>query len=209
MLNLIFKDIYFNLKQFFIGILAAMGFSLIILDGEKYSTAAMLMIPSLLFTSIIGRVCSAEDKRSVYSFLGALPIKKSYIVISKYIESYIIMIMAYIILAVMNFILGFFIDSQYDLTSSIVLIVFSIVIIYNSVYLFLNFKFGNAQAQQTVYVLVVLYVLIFVGYKYIKNELGASVILSDTILGWGCIILSVLISVMLCALGVKAYANRE
>lgn len=209
MLNLIYKDIYFNLKQVLIGVLASIGFSLIILDGEKYSLVPMLMVPALLFSSMIGKVCSAEDKRSVYNYLRSLPIKKSYIVISKYIESYLVMIMGYIILAVVNFILSFFVDSQYDLTSSIILITFSIVILYNSLYLFMNFKFSNAQAQQSVYVLMVLYFLTFSSYNYIKKEFGASLILSESIIGWACIILSFLISIALCALGVKAYVNKE
>lgn len=209
MLNLIYKDIYFNLKQVLLGVLAAIGFSLIILDGEKYSLVPMLMVPSLLFSLMIGKVCNIEDKRSVYNYLRSLPIKKSYIVISKYIESYLVMILGYIILAAVNFVIGFFIDSQYDLTSSIILITFSIVIIYNSLYLYMNFKFSNAQAQQSVYVLMVLYFLTFSGYNYIKKEFGASVILSDSMLGWACIILSLVMSIALCALGVKAYVNKE
>jgi len=209
MINLIFKDIYFNLRQVVFGVLASIGFSLIILDGEKYSIVALLMVPSLLFSFSVGKMCHVEDKRSVYNYLKALPIKKSNIVISKYIESYLVLIIGYIILSTTNFILSFFSKNQYDLTSIIVLIIFSFVAIYNSVYLFMNFKFGYAQAQQSVYVLMVLYFLAITGYSYIQKNSGASLVLSSNIFGWSFFIFSLLLSLVLCIISIKAFIKKE
>lgn len=209
MINLILKDIYFNVRQVFFGFLASFIFSLIILDSVNFSMMAMLMVPSLLFSFIVGKMCHMEDKRSVRNYLKSLPIKRSYIVISKFIESYLILIIAYLLLAIMNFVLGFFIEAQYDLASSLILIVFSFVIIYNSIYLLLNFRYSYAQAQQSVYVLMVIYFSAISGYKYIQKNFQSSIVLSSMTLGFIFLGIALLVSGGLCVLSVKAFQNKE
>lgn len=209
MINLILKDIYFNTQQVCFGFLTALIFSSIILDSAGLGMLSILMVPSLLFSFIVGKMCHMEDKTSVYNYLKSLPIKKSYIVISKFIESYLILIIAYLMLIAVNFGISFFVRARYDLTSSITLIVFSIVIIYNSMYLFLNFKYSYAQAQQTVYVLMIIYFAAVSGYKYIQKNPQSNVILSNMALGFVFLGVAISISCGLCVLSIKAFHNKE
>lgn len=209
MINLIIKDISFNIRQVCIGILLSIAFSMIILDGESFSMLAMLMIPSLLFSFTVTKMCFVEDNKSVYNFLMTLPIKKEYIVISKYIENILVFVVSYFILWIANYVVGIFTSYQYDLTSYIIILVFGITNIYNSVYLFINFKYGYAHAQKAVFVLLILYFGAIKGYSYLKSSRFDSVLENQFIIGFGVGIISILFSTLMCVLSIKSFENKN
>ncbi|MEG0691153.1 MAG: ABC-2 transporter permease [Clostridium sp.] len=206
MLNLIIKDLLFNKKQCIYGLLGGMLVSLMIIDDVSFSLAGIILVPGILFSFIVGRMCYLEDNISVKSLLQSLPIKKSDIVISKYLEGYLTFIISYIILILANFIIGFFYENRYDLTSYFIIIGFSIVNIYNSLYLYLNFRYNYETAQKAVYVLLGIFFLAAFGYKYMAmfgidnmSMMGISI----------CVIMiSVLTSILFCYLSIKNY-NKD
>lgn len=208
MLNLLWKDIQFNKKQILIGILAALFFSSIILDGQKYSYAGVLMIPSLLFTFMVGKMCHVEDQKSVVHFLSSLPIKKSEIVMSKYVMSYISLLMGILIMGIVNVVARLFIPAYYDVFSPVSLTILAFVIVYNSIYLYLNFKLSYAHAQHTVYVLLFMMILcfsIFGKYKaYVPFDLSG-----QSIIGWVALLISMIISFIMMLFSIRAYAYKE
>lgn len=71
-----FKYLILNKKNILIGLLVSFIFSTIAFDDNKYYTVALLMVPSLLFSFVVGKVCYEEDSKSTKEFLLALPIKK-------------------------------------------------------------------------------------------------------------------------------------
>lgn len=208
MLNLLWKDIQFNKKQILIGILSALFFSSIILDGQKYSFVGVLMIPSLLFTFMVGKMCHVEDQKSVAHFLSSLPIKKSEIVMSKYIMSYMSLSVGILIMVSVNFVAHFFIPAYYDVFSSVSLTIMAFVIVYNSIYLYLNFKLSYAHAQQTVYVLLFMMIFCFSIFgkykKYVPFDLSG-----QSIIGWVALTMSIIFSFVMMQLTIRAYEYKE
>lgn len=208
MLNLLWKDIHFNKKQIIIGIFAALFFSCIIADGQKYSYVGILMIPSLLFTFMVGKMCYVEDQKSVVHFLSSLPIKKSEIVMSKYIMSYISIILSLCIIMIVNFVAHFFTSAQYEIFSAISLIVISSVIVYNSIYLFMNYRFSYAYAQQTVYVLLFMMILCFSLFGKFNGSIPVNTI-NQSLIGLIVLLSSILFSIVMMRITIKAYEYKE
>ena len=206
---LIIKDIRFNQKYFLLGLIVSFGFTFIILDGIKYEVASYFMVPSLLFSLMVGKMCHMEDTISVYNFLKSLPCKKRNIVVSKYIESFGTIGISYLIFVMSNVILSNFTENQYNLTSSIMLYMFSIVIIYNSLYLYLNYKFNYSTAQQTNFILIMVYIAILGGGQYIKDNSMLYEMLNKGTTGIIAFLLSVIISIMFCALSIKSIEKRN
>lgn len=206
---LIIKDIRFNQRYFLLGLIVAFGFTFIILDGIKYEVASYFMVPSLLFSLMVGKMCHMEDTISVYNFLKSLPCKKRNIVVSKYIESFGTIVISYLIFAMSNVVLSNFTKNQYNLTSSLMLYMFSIVIIYNSIYLYLNYKFNYSTAQQTNFILIMVYIAILSGGQYIKDNSMLYDMLNKGITSIIAFLLSGIISIMFCVLSIKAIEKRN
>lgn len=209
MFNLIIKDISFNIKNVFLGLLAVIVFSMVIVDGSRFALVAIMMCPSLLFSLSIGKMCNKEDNKSVYHFLNSLPIKREDIVRSKFVESYLVLIVSFSMLMLINIVLKATIGIQYNLFSTFSLIVNAVLIIYNSTYLFLNFKFSNANAQQAVFVLVILYLGIIKGADFLKGIFGQTISLTSTVTSTVLLVCSFIFSLVLMKLSVKAYLNKE
>ncbi|ADQ39792.1 hypothetical protein Calkr_0227 [Caldicellulosiruptor acetigenus I77R1B] len=207
MIQLIKKDICFNIRQVIFGLLASIFFASIIFDSERFSIMAILMVPSLLFSFLVGKMCYMEDRRSVYNLLKSLPISKKYIVISKYIESYLTIILGCVILEIFNIIAAYFKKPQYPLLSNISLIILSAIIIYNSFYLFLNFKYNYSQAQKTIYIIIILYFSSLYIYKYTHQYMQQ--MFTETQIGLISIGVSITFSIFLCLKSIKAFQNKE
>lgn len=206
---LIIKDIEFNKKYCILGLIAAFGFSFIILDGVKYEFASYFMVPALLFSLMIGKMCHMEDTISVYSFLKSLPCKKRDLVVSKYIESFGTIIISYCIFVISNIVLSIFTEKQYDLTSSIMLYMFSMIIIYNSIYLYLNYRFNYSIAQQTSFILIIFYIAILSVGQYIKYDGVLYKLISDGISSIVSLVIASIISIIFCILSIKSVEKRN
>lgn len=208
MLNLLWKDLFFNKRQIAIGIISALLFSMIIVDGERFSSIGILMIPSLLFTFMVGKMCHVEDQKSVFHFLSALPIKKSDIVMSKYVLSYVSLLLGLFIMLGTNTISHFFIEASYQLFSTSSFMIIAFVIVYNGVYLYLNFKFSNVQAQHTIYIILAAMIL---GYSF-TGKYAASIpvqIFGSPMTGLWILLGAVFINLFTMFLAIRAYEQKE
>ena len=211
MINLILKDLCFNKKQICFGILASLLFSTIILDSSQYSVVATFMIPSLMFSFGVGKMCFVEDKNNVYSYLKALPILKKDIVVSKFIESILTVLTSYLLIFTVNIILGIFSKNQYILNSNFTIYIFSFILLYNSTYLFLFFKFSYAHAQQSSFVIFAIYIALFAAQKYIftKPNLSSQNLLAGISIPLVAFAVAIIYSIMLCNLSIVAFSKKE
>ena len=208
MLNLLWKDFYFNKRQIALGILFALGFSVIIADGQQFSSSGILMIPSLLFSFMVGKMCQVEDQKSVFHFLSSLPVKKSEMVMSKFVMSYVSLLLGLLIMLGANVIAKFFTEASYQLLSMSSLMILAFVIVYNGVYLFINFKFGYAQAQHTIYVILAAMILCF----SLTGNYAASMpvqLLNNTMVGLATLFTAVLFNLFMMVLAIRAYEQKE
>lgn len=170
-LKIIYKDISFNIRQALLGVLgSAIVICLMVLDETKFSTFTFFMVPMFMFSFAVGRMCYMEDKDNVYMSLKALPINKKHIVLSKYIESFIIVILSYVLIYLANFVLGLFGIKYYSFNISLISFLAGILIIYFSIYLLIFFKYNFSSAQQTLTIIFIGFLGIFKGYEYLKNS---------------------------------------
>ncbi|MFU0784676.1 MAG: hypothetical protein ACFWT2_16545 [Thermoanaerobacterium thermosaccharolyticum] len=107
-----------------------------------------------------------EERDCVYDYLKILPLKKSYIVLAKYIGSLFIILISCVTFFIAKFIL--FTINKPSLATSINLtaLIISIYIIYFSLYLVLFFRYSYSMAQNALLILFVGAILIL---KYFKN----------------------------------------
>src|SRR5699024_4792066 len=106
MKKIFYKYIYLNGKNIIYGLLSALFFSTIALDSNKYYSVALLMVPSLLFSFIVGKMCYEEDSNSTKEFLLALPIKKQEIALEKNLIGHSCIILGITIVNSMFFIIN-------------------------------------------------------------------------------------------------------
>ena len=137
MKNLLFKYVLLNKRNVIYGILAAVFFAAISIDGHRYYPVALMMCPSLLFSFVVGKMCYMEDSTSICIVVGILIANTG---------GWIIAIMKS---------RAFYSDLPLMLAICIFLI------IYNTVYIFLNYRYDYSKTQFTPYILLGLMLVLF------------------------------------------------
>lgn len=162
MQKICYKYIYLNGKNSMFGIVSALFFGLIAFDSNKYYAVALLMSPSLLFSFVVGKMCYEEDSKSTKEFLLSLPTLKKYIVLEKNIVGQICIVLGICIVNSMFFIINTMLkrtDVFFNIDT--ILIIAGFLIIYNTIYIFLNYKFDYSKTQFSSYVMLVLMMILF------------------------------------------------
>lgn len=165
-----FKYLILNKKNILIGLLVSFIFSTIAFDDNKYYTVALLMVPSLLFSFVVGKVCYEEDSKSTKEFLLALPIKKSSIVVEKNIIGQICIFVGFVIVHIMFYLINkIFKGTDVIFGFDVVLVISIFLIVYNNIYIFLNYKFDYSKTQFASYIVFVFMLILF---KFSNNFLS-------------------------------------
>lgn len=177
MSNLIKKNFVLNKLNILYGLLGALIFGSISLDGHRYYTVALMMCPSFLFTFTVGKMCYMEDSVASRQFLLALPISKKDIVHEKNFWSYFTIVLGIAIAILSSLVVDFFLkrDFYYDINTTVVMAIF--LIIYNTVFIILNYRFDYSKTQLTPYILLF---FMFVFFKF-GSEIITFVSLSNLI----------------------------
>lgn len=165
--RLLEKDIIFNIKGFSIGVLfSIIAYIFIAYDTDQNVSIAIYMSFMVTFSNYIGKSCLIEERDLVYDYLKILPLKKSYIVLSKYIGSLFVIIISCATLLIANILLFFMKVSKLNLSIDLLILMIAIYILYFSLYLAIFFKYNYSTAQNTILILFIGMILIF---KYFKN----------------------------------------
>lgn len=184
--RLIKKILILNKKNTILGLLIAFMFATIRYDGPQYYSVALVMCPALLFSFVVGKLCYIEDSLSTEQFLLSMPISKKQLLNEKNLLSFLCILIGIIIA---NFV-GISIDIIrnrtlfFDMSSNILMV--SILIIYNSVYIYLNYRYDYSKTQLTPYILLGIMLFLF-KYGNITLEI------SNTILPYIILLIAVLI----------------
>jgi len=192
MVKLIKKNFTLNKMNFLFGILGALIFGSISLDGHRYYAVALMMCPSLLFTFTVGKMCYMEDSVASQQFLMALPVSKKDIVFEKNFWSYFSILIGLTIAISSSLIVDLLLAREfyYDINTTLVMAIF--LIIFNTVYITLNYRYDYSKTQLTPSILLVFMIAFF---KF-GNDIINFVSLSN---------LSVLIALVLMVSGANYY----
>ncbi|BBE31791.1 hypothetical protein OSSY52_19320 [Tepiditoga spiralis] len=166
--NLMLKDIIFNQKPFMLGIafslFACIAFQF---DSDPNPTLALYMSLMVLFTNFIGKSCSSEEKDNIYNYLKAIPIRKTDIVLAKYLNSILVILITFLLYFLASIILPLFGINSLMIGLNLSILLISIYILYCSIYLFIFFKYNYSSAQNTV---LIVFILMFIILKFFKNK---------------------------------------
>ena len=209
MLKLIIKDITFNKLQVLLGILIVALSSLFILAGRQYVIIPFIMAPSLLFIQMVGKGCYLDDKNDANVFLRSLPMPKNTIVLSKYAESILVLVISYAIIFGSNLVLMFFGQPLYQLDAFLLLVI-GTLLIYFAVFLWLYFKYDFASTHLSGFAIIAAWVGIFKLQQYLN---GANISLAQKVhvdfLYLLLLLISIGVFVISCQFSINTFANKE
>ncbi|KNF08668.1 ABC-2 family transporter protein [Gottschalkia purinilytica] len=224
MLNLVFKDILVQKKSllfyFIYIIIAGMAFKGIGLGGF---TAAVMML-SYVF---LANSCTYDDKNKAHFMLNSLPVKRSKIVLSKYVS-----MLLFFFLSILMYLSIYHLVKLISLPMSLNLNLSSINIegllgtffalsLFAGIYLPIFFKFGDTKSRT---ISIVLYLVVFFGFALVVQSLNSIKQLSffqniyeaikpftknDMIIGTSIALISILILTLSYFVSIKFYKNRE
>ncbi|AMP21259.1 hypothetical protein AZF37_08985 [endosymbiont 'TC1' of Trimyema compressum] len=102
MFQLIKKDILFNFKYFVISLGFVFGFFIAnyFYSQDNMRFGGWFIFPWLAAMLFIGKMCYTEDNASTRMLLKSLPVKKLYIVLSKYVEATLFVVIAYVLMII-------------------------------------------------------------------------------------------------------------
>ena len=119
------------------------------------------MVPSLLFSFIVGKMCYEEDSNSTKEFLLALPIQKQEIALEKNLIGQLCIILGITIVNSMFFIINSIKGRDGIFDIRLILLVACFLIVYNTTYINLNYKFDYSKTQFSSYVILILMLFLF------------------------------------------------
>lgn len=166
MKKIFYKYVYLNGKNILLGILSSLLFGAIAFDDNSYYPVAILMGPSLIFTFVVGKMCYEEDNKSTKEFLLALPILKKDIALEKNIVGQICLVSGFLIITTMFYIINIIKGTNFIINIETALIILGLLIIYNTIYIYLNYKFNYSKTQYSSYIILI---LMFALFKF-RNE---------------------------------------
>ena len=156
------KYIYLNGIDLLLGILSAIFFSSIVFDSSKYYPVALLMVPAFLFYFIVSKMYDNDDEKSNNKFIMRLLAPKGNIMLGKSVAGQLCIIFGiiavYVMLKIANVIFSR-VDIMPDI--NVVLVIACILIAYNTIYIYLYYKFGESKAQILSYVMFGLMITLF------------------------------------------------
>lgn len=156
MIELIKKDVTFCFKYIIlISLVIIITPFLIILEGREYLICLSFIIPLMVIGILLGKICYIEDSEDVRIFLKSLPCKKSMLIISKYIELLILVVFCLIYSISIQYIYKMDYDLSYIIKINI--IISCIFMIYYSIYLLIYFKNNYYAAQNTIWIILIVY----------------------------------------------------
>ena len=201
MFTLIKKDFLFSKKYIIITTLfCTLSPLLLILDGDNLYHLLSFYIPMVMLGVLIGKTCYLEDSSEVRVFLKSLPYKRSSLVISKYIEMLILVLISVFYVSAVQIILNK--GSNIKATLVLNILVGAFFIFYYSIYLYLYFAKNYNVAQNTMYFilgLVFIFLLLFNRNIITVDSLGKLtnnfIVASATILSLILCYLSIIFSI--------------
>lgn len=174
MSRLLKKNILLNKRNILFGIIGAFLFGLISHDGHQYYIVAMMMCPALLFTFVVGKMCYVEDSIATQQFLLSLPISKWDIIFEKDILSYLCILIGVAIANIMSFLFDIIQSREVYFDIHTIIITFIFLIIYNTTYIGLNYKYDYSKTQFTPYILLALMLVLFKFGKQVMEIVHSS-----------------------------------
>lgn len=159
MLQLIKKDIVFNLKWALILVLIATLFPVVFfIDGDKRFTLWVYIIGTMLANShFVSKSCYLDDNMQTRRFLASLPVTKAQLVISKYVLGLLCIVATLSLTSLSSFILGFRPCIQGVQIASIYLLLYYAVFLGD----FFRSNYSNAEKTNTV-LLMLTFMSIFI-----------------------------------------------
>ena len=168
MFNLILKDILLQKKIIAFIFLYAIIFVFAFQSSEIFGFVAVVM--AVTYTSM-NTIASIEDKNKADVLLNSLPIRRKKLILAKYISIWIYMfmgILSYII--VTNLIKAFGLPIKvFPITVEAIMAAIISVVLINSIYLPVFFKFGYTKSR---IISLILFISIFFGISTGMNAIG-------------------------------------
>ncbi len=159
--RLLQKNLLLNKKNIIVGIFLSFFFAAINLDGNQYYSVSLMMCPALLFNAVVGKMCYMEDPPATQQFLLSLPISKRQIIFEKNILSYLCIITGLLIANISNIFINLLRSGEIQFQVNINIMMAIILIIYNTVYILLNYRFDYSKTRFTPYILLLLMFFLF------------------------------------------------
>lgn len=207
MINLLYKDMIITSKKLILGIL--ISFVLTIMFIFEHNTS-QIMIICLNFMYILplflGQSCYLDEKDRMMMYLKILPFNEEKIVLSKFINAYIVIVLSVFIFYLNKFLFINHINKSMIVSFNYILILISSFIVYTSIYLFLYFKY-NYNASKNSLIIIFIFGLVF--YK-ICSVLNINIDTIVLIKLKSCIlILALFLSFLFYRLSVIAFKNKQ
>lgn len=207
MINLLYKDMIITSKKLILGIL--ISFVLTIMFIFEHNTS-QIMIICLNFMYILplflGQSCYLDEKDRMMMYLKILPFNEEKIVLSKFINAYIVIVLSVFIFYLNKFLFINHINKSMVVSFNYILILISSFIVYTSIYLFLYFKY-NYNASKNSLIIIFIFGLVF--YK-ICSVLNINIDTIVLIKLKSCIlILALFLSFLFYRLSVIAFKNKQ
>lgn len=160
------KYLYLNRRNVLIGLGTAAVFGFIFLDSLDFYAVALMMGPMLLFNFAVGKMCYMEDSAGTKQFLLSLPMEKEELVLEKNIAAWLCLAAGMLAIHVMDILIGLLKYGRIYINAGTILGMSAFLLIYYTVYLFLNYVFDYSRTQ-FVSCLLVVFMLGF--YKFRKE----------------------------------------
>ncbi|MBS4537479.1 ABC-2 transporter permease [Clostridium sp. D2Q-11] len=219
MYNLILKDIFLIKKRFILALLYIPAMALAF-QGSGLNMAVVGIVGGTYI--LITTACAYDDKNNSDIMLNSLPIKRSKIVLSKYITIYFytsIGIISYLLISNLINIMNINIEFYTINLEGVIGVLFSITLI-NSIYFPIYFKLGYLKTRV---VSMLLFIGMFVGFGsfsslLVNNKISNEFLLhvfsvintqSDIVISLVMIGIMILIQSISIMISLKFYRNRE
>ncbi len=167
MRHLLWKNWLLHRKNIILGIVFAVFFSTITIDGAKYYTVSLMMCPALIFSWTVGKICYMEDSIATKQFLLSLPVSKWEIIFEKNIVSYFCIIVGLLIANIDSVVIAGFKNMPMNVSWEMNMIMACFLIFYNTIYIFLNYWFDYSKIRFVPYIILF---FMFVFFKF-GNEM--------------------------------------
>lgn len=176
MLNLILKDILMQKKMFFFGLGYGL-FVLVVFQNAVFEAGAYIMgAVAIAYMFILG-ACAYEDKNKSENILFSLPLKRSLIVVSKYLSVLVFTMISLALLGLIGALMkgsGLPVPHRYLGPTDILATMVSLAILV-SLYLPFYFRWGYIKSRLFN---LVLFLLVFFSpnmlIEYVKNTTGTT-----------------------------------
>lgn len=167
MRHLLWKNWLLHRKNIILGIVFAVFFSTITIDGAKYYTVSLMMCPALIFSWTVGKICYMEDSIATKQFLLSLPVSKWEIIFEKNIVSYFCIIVGLLIANIDSVVIAGFKNMPMNVSWEMNMMMACFLIFYNTIYIFLNYWFDYSKVRFVPYIILF---FMFVFFKF-GNEM--------------------------------------